>query len=446
MTTAMKYNALRTLESLPAYEASLQVRLPSGRRVFLGAKALGLDVYFDPEPFFHYDVTGRFLKWSNVNRHLRRSFSHRVLETIKLPPENGGGLKRRVLSEQHADMLVNTAAQQMRALSHALQRGDIQTAKPSREEALRRIQPMVDCSARFNAAAARADAEKFFSIYRRVAILPPDQYNALVLQATEGCAHNECTFCGFYRGTRFHLKTPSEFRQHVEQAIQFHGASLANRRSIFLDQANALTMPMPRLLEIFRILNEHFEFPPPELADSATWWRGHLRRFDGVYSFLDAFTGLCKTVEDYGALRALHLRRVYLGMETGDDELLKLLNKPITTAAVAQTVRRLKAAGLSVAVVVLLGAGGEPFWTRHTARTIEMLNGLELEQHDYIYLSPLVEVHGAPYFTLARQAGIDILSPARVHEQEQAIREGLRFSDPLRRPHISRYDIEQFVY
>jgi hypothetical protein len=446
MTTAMKYNGSRTLESLPAYDASLQARLPSGRSVFLGAKELGLDVYFDPEPFLHYDVTARFVKWSQVNLHLRRSYSHRVLETIKLPAENGGGLKRRVLSEEHADTLVNTAAQRMRSVLHALEHGDIETASPSNADALSRIRPMVERCAQFNADAARADTEKFFSIYRRVAILPPDQYNSFVLQATEGCAYNECTFCGFYRGTRFHVKTPTEFQRHIEQAVAFHGASLANRRGIFLDQANALTMPMPRLLEIFRILNERFEFPPPDQADSATWWLGHPRRFDGIYSFVDAFTGLNKSADDYRALRTLNLRRVYLGMETGDDELMQFLNKPASTSSVAATVRRLKDAGLSVAVVVLIGAGGEQFYERHTTRTIEALNHLPLGKSDYIYLSPLVEVHGAHYFTIARQAGLEILSPHRVHQQEQAIRAGLRFADPARRPYVARYDIEQFVY
>jgi hypothetical protein len=242
------------------------------------------------------------------------------------------------------------------------------------------------------------------------------------------------------------MKSPSEFRQHIERAVEFHGAALANRRGIFLDQANALTMPMPRLLEIFRILNERFEFPPPELADSAKWWMGNPRRFDGIYSFVDAFTSLNKSVEDYRALRALHLRRVYLGMETGDEQLLQFLNKPATCSSVAATVRRLKEAGLSVAVVVLVGAGGEQFYDRHTARTIEALNRLPLDKGDYIYFSPLVEVRGAQYFTLARQAGLDILAPHRVEEQEKALRAGLRFADPARRPYVARYDIEQFVY
>jgi hypothetical protein len=59
---------------------------------------------------------------------------------------------------------------------------------------------------------------------------------------------------------------------------------------------------------------------------------------------------------------------------------------------------------------------------------------------------PLMKTHGAQYFTVARQTGLDILSPHRVREQEKALRAGLRFPNPARRPYVARDDIERFVY
>jgi radical SAM superfamily enzyme YgiQ (UPF0313 family) len=449
MPEVLKYQANRTLDSVSAYTVSLQLRLlPSQQKVFLGLKTHGFDIYFDPDPVLHYDLEGRFVKWAEPNHYLRRTFSHRVLETTKLAAETGGGIRRQVLPKDAADKLVDSVARKMKGVTTALAQGKclVEYTAPSRDEALKQIVPLLEKTATFNAKAARADTERFSSIYRPVAILPPDQYNALVLQATEGCAYNKCTFCGFYQHAKFHAKTPAEFRKHVQAAIAYHGGELASRRGIFLEQANALTIPMPRLLEIFRVLNETCNFPPPELEGSAQWWLGHPLRFDGVYSFVDAFTGKMKTVEDYRALRQLHLRRVYLGMESGDNDLLKFLNKPVTTEVVTETVRRMKDAGLSVALIVLLGAGGGKYFDRHVVRTLAAIRQMSLCKGDQIYLSPLVEVPGAIYFARARKAGIEILPPQRIQEQEKAFRAGLQFSNPANRPTVARYDIEQFVY
>ena len=129
-------------------------------------------------------------------------------------------------------------------------------------------------ASRFDAAAARADAGRFSLVFGRVGILPPDQYLSLVVQATEGCSFNTCTFCELYR-EGYRVKTPEEFRQHVSGVLSYLGASASLRsRGIFLGAANALAVPMARLLPIFETLLEEL--------DAA-------RR--GVCAFVDGFTG-----------------------------------------------------------------------------------------------------------------------------------------------------------
>ncbi len=122
--------------------------------------------------------------------------------------------------------------------------------------------PMLGRAAKFDMEEARRDAERFHSIYGRVAVLPPDQYNSLVLQATEGCAYSCCLFCELYRGVFYGRKTPAQFNSHLQDAIAYHGEALRSRRSIFLGEANALTLPQHDLVEIFGVLRSHFEFPP----------------------------------------------------------------------------------------------------------------------------------------------------------------------------------------
>jgi len=104
---------------------------------------------------------------------------------------------------------------------------------PVRRRHWRKSFPLWRAAAKFDLNAARRDVEKFHSIYGRVAVLPPDQYNSLVLQATEGCAYSSCLFCELYRGVFYGRKTPAQFSRHLEDAIAYHGEALRSRRSIF---------------------------------------------------------------------------------------------------------------------------------------------------------------------------------------------------------------------
>ena len=110
--------------------------------------------------------------------------------------------------------------------------------------------------AQWDGAALDKDRQRFEEIYTPIGILPPDQYLALVLQATHGCSHNACTFCTFYRGIDFSIKSPDAFRSHVAAVIDFFGPALSMRRSIFLADANALVISMPRLVALLDVLSE----------------------------------------------------------------------------------------------------------------------------------------------------------------------------------------------
>jgi radical SAM superfamily enzyme YgiQ (UPF0313 family) len=278
-------------------------------------------------------------------------------------------------------------------------------------------------------------------------VLPPDEYNALVLQATEGCGYGGCLFCELYRGVRFRVKTPAEFEQHIRDAAAFHGASLRSRRSIFLGEANALTLAQPTLVEMLHVVNEHFEFPPlEERKIAASWWLGSERRFAGIASFMDVFTGTPRSSLDFIDLQRLGLRRVYIGIESGDDALLKWLRKPASAEAVIRYVRNLKEADIAVGVIVLIGAGGQRFAAAHGRETARVLNELPLGRGDYIYFSPLLIYPSGPYSAQAFTQNIEPLSPAQMDGQENAIRAALRFDPARGRPYLARYELETFIY
>jgi hypothetical protein len=448
-TNLLQYQQALAFGEVPRYTAGLQVLLSGGERVYVALSAFELALYFENDLALHYDLEGRLTKVAKPDHHRRRGLSHQVLVTHRRSVEQGGGIERRVLPAEDADALVTGAHEKVVPVLNELKGNSValEYAKPGPGQALAEILPSLDRAAKFDQQAARSDAERFHAIYGRVAVLPPDQYNALVLQATEGCAYSCCLFCELYRDVFYGRKTPARFAEHVNDAIAYHGKALRGRRSIFLGEANALTLPHEDLVSMFRVLHERFELPPhTEERVPANWWLGHTTRFDGVSAFLDAFMGPRRTTADFEELRELGLRRVYIGLETGDDNLLKWLCKPATSAGIAQCVASLKNAGLIVGVIALLGAGGREFAEAHVRETARLINNLPLGRDDFIYFSPLVIYPNSRYTEQTRALRIEPLSAAQMRAQEQAIRDALRFNEQRGRPHLGRYELESFAY
>jgi hypothetical protein len=439
----LRYQHQRRLDEVPGYLAGLQLRVPGHGRVYLARSATELAVYFEQQLALHYDLEGRLGKISQPGLYRRRGLSHRVLLTRK----TAAGIERTVLSEEQADETVRFAHEMLLPVQEALGKADIDTAKPDPATALEQIAPLLARAAQFDVRRARQDAATFRSIYGRIAVLPPDQYNALVLQATEGCAYAGCLFCELYRGVPYRQKTPAEFCQHLRAAVAYHGEALRARRSIFLGEANALAVSQERLLEFFDILRAQFEFPPPgQQQVPASWWLGSKTRFDGVSSFMDAFTTPLRTASQYRQLHRAGLRRVYIGLESGDAGLLRWLRKPATPEAVLRCVRLLKQAEIFVGVIVLLGAGGRERAGSHVRETAAVLNELPLGRGDFIYFSPLVIRPGGRYAGQAGACGVEPLSGEEMLAQERAIRAALRWSAGRGRPYMARYELELFVY
>jgi radical SAM superfamily enzyme YgiQ (UPF0313 family) len=132
---------------------------------------------------------------------------------------------------------------------------------------------------------------------------------------------------------------------------------------------------------------------------------------------------------------------VYIGLESGHDPLLEFVRKPGHAADAVQTVQTIKAAGVSVGLIVLIGLGGERFAAGHVADTIAVLNQMHLNSGDLLYFSDLVEAAGTPYPALAEQHDIRALTAEARAAQRDQIRSGLSPGAKL-----SNYDVREFVY
>jgi len=274
------------------------------------------------------------------------------------------------------------------------------------------------------------DVTAYARVYQPVGILPPDQYMAVVLQATEGCAFNTCTFCNFYRDRPFRIKDPLSLRSHIAAVKDFLGEGLSLRRTIFLGDANALVVPMPRLLAQIDVIYDMLD----------------VEKLGGLYAFLDGFSGERKSAADYQALARRGFKRIYIGMESGHPPLLQFLKKPGQPGDVLKAVQAIKAGGVAVGIIILLGAGGQQYAHRHVDDTVRLINAMSLDADDLIYFSELIESEGMEYTRAAFQADLKPLSSTERIAQGDEIESRLKFSLQTGTPHISRYDIREFVY
>jgi len=368
------------------------------------------------------DRGGRLYSLFRNGRMHRRSLNGRVIRKW----HDRRGRHHEWLSLWESDVLLDEASHEWDAILQAV-RGRFWswTQKPTTSETTELLERL-ERGARFTGRAGRIDAGRFYRVYGEVGILPPDHYLSLVLQATDGCLFGSCSFCTLY-GRKFHVKSRAEFARHADEVRNYFGDSLAlRRRAIFLGAANAIAVPMPRLTQYFSEIHARFGRPPR-----------------GIHAFADGFTGARKSVHDYRVLASLGLRRVYLGLESGDDALLEAVGKPSRSGDIEEAVAAMKEAGLSVGVMVMVGLGGRAWADSHVVKTADALNRMPLGEGDILYFSDLERDSGHDY--PRRNPGDEdaYLDHGERRRQEKRIRERLGFTAA---PHVADYSIREFVY
>ncbi len=367
---------------------------------------------------YSFDQAGRLLGLFTNERSYQRALDHRLVERQRGPDLP----RRRELDPAERDALLAQTFDTLRQLAHDLPRLGL-SAQDARllAEALNRVLA-------FGPDRLAADGAQYAALYKPVSILPPDQYLALVLQATEGCSWNRCTFCGLYRDRAFRIKSLDEFRAHCAAVRDFFGEGITLRRGIFLADANALIIPQARLEGLMEIAQQYFALP------------------DGprpVFSFVSAFDVERKSADEWRRLAALGLQRAYIGLETGDDTLLTFLNKLGKVDDVIAAVHALRAGGIAVGVIVMAGIGGDRYAADHVAHSIEAVRRMALGPRDQVYISKYVPAPGTEYDYQAAVAKIRPLTASEMEAQAQQLRAGLREAAP--ETVVAPYRVDGFV-
>lgn len=191
--------------------------------------------------------------------------------------------------------------------------------------------------------------------YEGMIIRPPSEADSILLQVTVGCSHNKCAFCGTYKGTRFRIKDEAVIDADIRYAAKNY--DFLNR--LFITDGDALILPQAKLVDLLSKIRR--ELP----------W---VRRV-GLYG--NAKSILRKTPEELEALRELGLGIVYMGLESGDAQVLQEMNKGVSPERQIEAGRRIRAAGLKLSVMALLGIAGRERSLIHARATGEALSAMD---------------------------------------------------------------------
>ncbi|MGB2856424.1 MAG: radical SAM protein [Dehalococcoidia bacterium] len=251
---------------------------------------------------------------------------------------------------------------------------------------------------------------------------PPSERRSYFLPLTSGCSNNTCTFCGFY-GTRLRMRDVNDIKREIDalalyvrngvrvpeiENIVYAVAQGWDGRRVFLQDGDALVYPFPKLVDVLRYLNE--KFPNLERIGSYATPQDILRR----------------TVNELEGLRQLKLGILYVGLESGDDEVLEKVGKGVNRDRLVEAGRKAKEAGITLSLTVILGLGGVEGSKKHVLGTASVLSEIDPE---YAGALTLTLVPGTPLYQEWKQGNFSLISPFEFLEELKAIIGNSSFTD-----------------
>lgn len=206
--------------------------------------------------------------------------------------------------------------------------------------------------------------------YEGMIYRPPSEADSLILQVAVGCSYNGCTFCHSFQGKTFRIKSFEEIKEDIDEA-----ATYGTIRRVFLADGDALIIPQTELVRILAYLKEK------------------IRGLERVGIYANAVDVLKKSTEELFELRRLGLGIIYLGLESGNAEVLKRIRKNATVDQMIRAGKRVKEAGILLSITVLLGVGGVELSHAHAEDTGRVLSEMDPE---FVGALSLMIVPGTP--------------------------------------------------
>jgi radical SAM superfamily enzyme YgiQ (UPF0313 family) len=248
-------------------------------------------------------------------------------------------------------------------------------------------------------------------------IRPPSEADSVIIQATLGCSHNSCTFCPTYLDKKFREKPLEEILDDIKQFAHYEPGA----RRIFLADGNALSMPFEKLCKIMDALALAF----PNLQRVGIY--GNARDIDR------------KKEEELKALEEKKLGIIYLGLESGSDEVLKRVKKGETSAGMIKAVKKAQSCGIKASVIGLIGLGGKELSEEHALKTAEAVSRMNPR---FISFLTLMLVPGTKIYDAMERGEFEPLTPLEGLKELRATVANIEITGPgtiFRSNHASNY-------
>jgi radical SAM superfamily enzyme YgiQ (UPF0313 family) len=196
---------------------------------------------------------------------------------------------------------------------------------------------------------------------------PPGEWRSFIVQATIGCSHNGCTFCGMYKSKKFRVRPLDDILWDIRSTAAYFN----HFEKVFICDGDAIAMDTQDLLTIIREIKK--DFPKCRL----------------ISTYAGPKSTLKKTPEELKALHEAGLGRAYLGVETGMESLLKSTNKGVTRAEMLEAGTRLREAGIDLWGIILIGLGGKPQSMENAQETAKLINEMRPQHLSAMNYTPV---------------------------------------------------------
>jgi radical SAM superfamily enzyme YgiQ (UPF0313 family) len=245
---------------------------------------------------------------------------------------------------------------------------------------------------------------------------PPSEADSLLIQATVGCPHNKCTFCMVYKdGVPFKVRPTAEIKADLAEARTVSGEGV---RTLFFPAGNTIAMPTAALAEI------------------CTYSRRLFPRLQRITVYGSAQYIFQKGLANLQQLAEAGLSRVHVGLESGDDDILRRIRKGSTREVQIAAGQMLREAGIEVSAYVILGIGGQELSEVHAAATASAINAI---QPHFVRLRTFVPKINTPLLAEVLAGRFQMLSPHGVIRETMALIAGITVPTVVTSDHYTNY-------
>jgi radical SAM superfamily enzyme YgiQ (UPF0313 family) len=245
-------------------------------------------------------------------------------------------------------------------------------------------------------------------------IRPPSEANSIILQVTVGCSHNKCIFCGAYKEVLFNIKND----ETIDKDIDFAAHHCRRQNKVFLADGDALIIPQKRLIDILSRIR------------SKLGWVKRIRLYGNAKSIL------MKSVEELEELKQYGLDRIYMGLESGSNEVLTFLRKGADAASMVKAGQHVREAGIFLSVTVLLGIAGKEKSEEHAIQTGKVLSAMKPNQ---IAALTLMLLPNTELYRLEKEGGFDLMSSNELLGELRLMVDNISCRSQFQANHASNY-------